>query len=199
MLSARELSIGMTKLSGSNPFLKVAIAIAKDIITIIKTAIRFVVSKSRIKLRKPLFKGLACVSNDKTAYIMNIISDAAQVVRILGACFLIEEKKGLTKPMTNFVVAVDPTTEPTSPTVSINAGYTVKISFLLLIVSLICLKTVPVTLTITAIASNVERVSSIVLVNCLSWTHLGKMTKVAITMVSPKRATAILPKKPSWR
>jgi hypothetical protein len=186
-------------LSGSNPFLKVAIAIAKDIITIMKTAIRFVVSKSMIKLRKLLFKGLACVSNDKTAYIMNIISDAAQVVRILGACFLIEEKKGLTKPMTNFVVAVDPTTEPTSPTVSINAGYTVKISFLLLIVSLICLKTVPVTLTITAIASNVERVSSIVLVNCLSWTHLGKMTKVAITMVSPKRATAILPKKPSWR
>ena len=199
MLSARELSIGMTKLSGSNPFLKVAIAIAKDIITIMKTAIRFVVSKSRTKLRKLLFNGPACVSNDKTAYIMNIISDAAQVARILGACFLIDEKTGLTKPRTNFVVAVDPTTEPTSPTVSINAGYTVKISFLLLIVSLICLKTVPVTLTIMAIASSVERVSFIVLVNCLSWMHLGKMTKVVITRVSPKRATAILPKKPSWR
>jgi hypothetical protein len=51
MPSARELSIGITKLSGSNPFLKVAMATAKEIITIMKTAIMFVVSKSKVKLK----------------------------------------------------------------------------------------------------------------------------------------------------
>ncbi len=44
-LSARELSIGITKLSGSNPLLKVKIATAKEIRTIAETAIRFAVSK----------------------------------------------------------------------------------------------------------------------------------------------------------
>ena len=58
MPSASVLSIGMTKLSGSSPFLKVAMAIAKELITIMKTAIRFVINKNMIKFRKPLFKGL---------------------------------------------------------------------------------------------------------------------------------------------
>jgi len=39
MPSARELSIGITKLSGSNPLLKVKIATAYDIKTIAENAI----------------------------------------------------------------------------------------------------------------------------------------------------------------
>ena len=50
MPSVSVLSIGITKLSGSNPFLKVAMAIAKEIITIMKTASRFVINKSIIEL-----------------------------------------------------------------------------------------------------------------------------------------------------
>ena len=112
-------------MSGSNPLLKVAIAIVKEITTIAKTAIMFVNIKTRVNLRNTLLNESLCARNDTKAYTRNIISDAAQVARIHGRCFLIEENTGSTNPKTSFVVAVDPTTEPTSPTVSINAGYTV--------------------------------------------------------------------------
>jgi hypothetical protein len=52
--SARELSIGITKLSGFNPLLKVAIAIVKEITTIAKTAIMFVSIQTRVNLRNTL-------------------------------------------------------------------------------------------------------------------------------------------------
>jgi hypothetical protein len=51
MVCAKELSIGITKLSGSNPLLKAKIATAYDIKTIAENAIMFAVSKRAVKLR----------------------------------------------------------------------------------------------------------------------------------------------------
>ena len=53
-------------MSGASPLLKVAMAMTKDIVTIMKTTIRFVVSKIT-KLRKLPFKGIVCASNYNAA------------------------------------------------------------------------------------------------------------------------------------
>ena len=62
-----------------------------------------------------------CIDRDKTAKITNIIIEAPQALKMLFAWFRIEEKEGASKPKASFVVAVEPTTEPTLPIMPINA------------------------------------------------------------------------------
>ncbi len=62
------------------------------------------------------------VKDGITEYIANIITEAIQVPPISAKCCLIEEKDDLSTPKKSLVVAVEPTIDPTEPTVSINAG-----------------------------------------------------------------------------
>jgi pyridoxine/pyridoxamine 5'-phosphate oxidase len=53
---------------------------------------------------------------------MNIIIEAVHALKIFLTWFRIEENEGVSKPNASFVVAVEPTTEPTSLIMLINAG-----------------------------------------------------------------------------
>jgi hypothetical protein len=84
-LSARTLSMGMTKLSGSHPFLKVDIEIIYDNITIMETAIRLVIKSIDIKLKKLVKDSAAFITKDKMPRITNITIDEDQALKIFFA------------------------------------------------------------------------------------------------------------------
>ena len=83
---------------------------------------RLAVNKRAVKLRKVENENMLLTDSDKAENRRNIIRDAAHAAKICLEWSRKLEKEGLSKPNASFVVAVDPTTEPTSPTVSIKAG-----------------------------------------------------------------------------
>lgn len=93
-LSANELSIGITKLSGSHPLLYVAIATMYAMTTMTETAKPFV-TKSLAVIAKRLFKAtVPQANNDVIEYNANINTEAVQAPPISVLCCLIEEKDG---------------------------------------------------------------------------------------------------------
>lgn len=90
--------------------------------TIMGMAMAFVV-KSLTVCTDMLFRvNIPQPSNDITEYKPNIRIEATHAVPISVSCCLIDEKDGLMEPKASLVVAVEPTIDPTSPVVSINAG-----------------------------------------------------------------------------
>jgi hypothetical protein len=121
-LSAKELSMGITKLSGSRPFLNVRIETPKAKKIIAATAITLARSRTGMRLKKAENEKMPCIERARIAKTTNIMIEAAQALKMFLAWFRMEENEGLSKPRASFVVAVEPTTEPTSPTMSIKAG-----------------------------------------------------------------------------
>jgi hypothetical protein len=80
MLSAKELSMGMTKLSGSKPFWKVKIEMAKDTTIIAATAMTFTISKIETRFKKADNVNMPFMPKDKNAKRTNIIVELAQVL-----------------------------------------------------------------------------------------------------------------------
>ena len=120
-LSAKELSTGITKLSGSRPLLKVKIEIEYVKMTIAATARMLATSTIKISVEKEENENVLCINRDKTARIINIKIEADQALKMVFAWFRIEEKEGVSKPKASFVVAVEPITEPTLPIMPIKA------------------------------------------------------------------------------
>ena len=89
--------------------------------TIAATARKFANSTIKIRLEKEEKENRLCIDKDKTARTTNIIIEAVQALNILFAWFRIKEKEGASKPKASFVVAVEPTTEPTLPIMPIKA------------------------------------------------------------------------------
>ena len=77
-------------------------------------------TENRLKIRSA--ENTPFIVRDKAAKIMNTTREADQALKMFLAWLRIEAKDGVSKPKASFVVAVEPTTEPTSPIVSINAG-----------------------------------------------------------------------------
>ena len=80
------------------------------------------ISKTEVRLRKEGNENTPFIARDKIAKMTNTIREADQALKMFLAWFRIEAKDGVSKPKASFVVAVEPTTEPTSPIVSIKAG-----------------------------------------------------------------------------
>ena len=89
------------------------------------TARTLATSTIKIRLEKEEKENRLFIDRDNTAKMMNIIIEAAQALKMFFACFRIEEKEGVSKPKASFVVAVEPTTEPTLPIIPIKAVYIV--------------------------------------------------------------------------
>ena len=66
MPSARELSIGITKLSGSNPRLKVKRATAKEITMIEEAAIKLAANNTAVNLKRVANERIPWIRSDKT-------------------------------------------------------------------------------------------------------------------------------------
>jgi len=122
-LSERELSHGITKLSGSSPFLKVTTAKPYEIVAIMGAARRFRDNKIAARGSRSFKTTVLCARNrDAEEKRRNQIADERHAPPISGRLFLIDFKEESTVPRASLVVVVDPTIEPTSPIVSINAG-----------------------------------------------------------------------------
>ena len=121
-LSAKELSIGITKLSGSKPPLKARIEIVYEIMTMIGIAMTFVISRMYVKLMRNEASNTPFNSNDRNDREIKIIIEANHELNICLLILPIAIRDGLRKPSANLVVTTEPTTEPTSPIVSIKAG-----------------------------------------------------------------------------
>ena len=89
--------------------------------TIAATASKLATSTIEIRLKNTENENRLFTDRDKTARIMNIKIEAAQALKMFFAWFRIEEKEGSSKPKASFVVAVEPTTEPTLPIIPIKA------------------------------------------------------------------------------
>ena len=89
--------------------------------TIAATASTLATSTIEKRLRKEENENKRCIDRDTRAKIINIIIEAVQALKMLFAWFRIEEKEGESKPRASFVVAVEPTTEPTLPIIPIKA------------------------------------------------------------------------------
>ena len=122
-LSERELSHGITKLSGSRPFRKVRTAKPYEIVAIIGAARRFRDNRIAANGRRSFKATTLCARNrDAEEKKRNQIADERHAPLISGRLFLIDLKEESSVPRASLVVVVDPTIEPTSPIVSINAG-----------------------------------------------------------------------------
>lgn len=97
-------------------------ATAYAIITIAGTARMFVVKSWVANFSELLNVVVSLVRDDIIEYKVNITVDAIHDPAISFRCCLMEEKDGLISPKASFVVAVEPTIEPTPPMVVINAG-----------------------------------------------------------------------------
>ncbi|MEM3956421.1 MAG: hypothetical protein QW424_06730, partial [Candidatus Bathyarchaeia archaeon] len=95
MLSARELSIGITKLSGSNPFLKVRIEIRYDMRNINGTAIMLTIIRIDENWIKYCGVSRAFNANDITERAAKIISEDNHDPIICSLSFLKSLKDGL--------------------------------------------------------------------------------------------------------
>jgi hypothetical protein len=76
---------------------------------------------TEIRSEKEANEKSLCIDRDKTDRIINIMIEADQALKMFFACLRIEEKEGVSKPKASFVVAVEPTTEPTFPIIPIKA------------------------------------------------------------------------------
>ena len=114
--------MGITKLSGSKPRLNVNIEIEYDKSTIAATAMTLAISRivNRFRIRDK--ENTLFIARDRMAKITNTAREADQALKMFFEWLRIEAKDGVSKPKASFVVAVEPTTEPTSPIVSIKAG-----------------------------------------------------------------------------
>ena len=82
----------------------------------------FAINNIEIRLEKADNENRPCIDRPETAKTTNIAIEATQALKMFFAWFLIEDNEGVSKPKVSFVVAVEPTTEPTSPTKPIKAG-----------------------------------------------------------------------------
>ena len=89
--------------------------------TIEATASTLAMSTIEMRLENEENENRLFIDRDNTAKIMNIMIEAAQALKMFFAWFRIEEKEGASKPKASFVVAVEPTTEPTLPIMPIKA------------------------------------------------------------------------------
>ena len=89
--------------------------------TIEATASTLAMSTIEMRLENEENENRLFIDRDNTAKIMNIMIEAAQALKMFFAWFRIEEKEGESKPKASFVVAVEPTTEPTLPIMPIKA------------------------------------------------------------------------------
>ena len=85
MLSAKELSMGMTKLSGSRPLLKVNIAIPKETSTIAATARTLAINNKEIRPTKEDKENRPFTDKANTAKTLNITIEAAQALKMFFA------------------------------------------------------------------------------------------------------------------
>lgn len=92
------------------------------------TANTFVVKSVAVNADRFFKVTVPQANKDIVEYNINSNTEAVHALPISVLCCLIEEKDGLIAPKASLVVAVEPTIEPTSPVVSINAGYTIYIS-----------------------------------------------------------------------
>ena len=83
--SAKELSIGITKLSGSKPRLNVKIEMANDKTMIAEKAITLEIKSIGSKLISPLTVSIPFIVSANTPSTANSISDAAQALRMFFA------------------------------------------------------------------------------------------------------------------
>jgi len=82
ILSARELSIGITKLSGSNPFLYARIDTIKEIRAITATAIMFNVNKREVKPKNACNSNMLFKKSERAEKDVNIINEAVHAPKI---------------------------------------------------------------------------------------------------------------------
>jgi len=85
MPSAKELSMGITKLSGSRPLLKVNIAIAKETSTITVTAIMLAINNKEARPIKVDKENSPFTDKANTAKTINIIMEAVQALKMFFA------------------------------------------------------------------------------------------------------------------
>lgn len=84
-LSAKELSIGITKLSGSKPFLKVSIETPYDKRIIADTARTFAIKSTDRRPAKVAIVRVPFIAGERNARIKNITTEAVQALRMVFA------------------------------------------------------------------------------------------------------------------
>lgn len=85
--------MGITKLSGSKPRLKVSIEIEYDKSTIAATAMTLAINKIEMRPRKEDNEKTPFMARDRTAKITNTIREADQALKMFLAWLRIEKKK----------------------------------------------------------------------------------------------------------
>ncbi len=128
-----------------------------------------------MNLSNLLIENIGCIRKDVTENNVNIVNEAIHAPTIPVKWYFIDVKDGLIVPKASFVVAVEPTMDPTLPILLINAGYITYISRLLPATSLIFPRREPVTLTTKVTNKRVKSVSFIVLAKVRSLVSLNKM------------------------
>jgi hypothetical protein len=84
-LSANELSMGITKLSGSKPFRKVSIETPYDTRIIADTARMFAIKRTKRRPVKVDSERVPFIAGERSARIKNMTIEAAQALRIVFA------------------------------------------------------------------------------------------------------------------
>ncbi len=90
--------------------------------TIANTAMTFAISRIVKRFKKVENTKMPFIAGARNAMAINTTIEAAHVLATVFRWCAIEEREGRNKPRASFVVAVKPTMELTSPTVSPNAG-----------------------------------------------------------------------------
>ena len=126
MIVAKDVSSGITKFSGFNPLLKVSIAMLYDTRTMPMTAITLDTQIIVITLRTFDNEDTRLIANELKAKTTKIKNDASHALAMFLAWFRMELNVGLSRPKASFVLAVEPTTEPTLLMLLIKAGYAVS-------------------------------------------------------------------------
>jgi len=126
MIVAKDVSRGITKFSGFNPLLKVSIAMLYDTRTMPMTAITLDNQIIVITLRTFDNEDTRLIAKELKAKITKIKNDASHALAMFLAWLRMELNVGLSRPKASFVLAVEPTTEPTLLMLLIKAGYAVS-------------------------------------------------------------------------
>ena len=86
------------------------------------TDIMFAINKIEIRLRKEENENTLFNTKDRIPKVTKTAREEVQELNMFLAWLRIESNEGASKPRVSFVVAVEPTTEPTAPILLIKAG-----------------------------------------------------------------------------
>ena len=128
-MSAIELSRGITKLSGSQPRLYVAIPMMNEMSEImVKPVMLTMMHRSVNVIRLVLIPVARHIVKPATPYSMWINSDANCILMISLDNPLMDESLGVIVPNANLVVVIEPIIEPIAPRAFNKTGYITRIS-----------------------------------------------------------------------